>query len=63
MNIKDAINQEFKQCLDVRGEKYVLKQRNTYYDQVQLNMAVLNVKRASFTVRPLPCILGGYLKK
>ena len=50
MNIKDAIDKEFKQCLDVRGEKYVLKQGNKYYGQVQLNMAVLNVKRASFAM-------------
>ena len=50
MNIKDAINQQFKQCLDRRGEKYVLKQRNKYYGQVQLNMAVVNVKRASFAM-------------
>ena len=50
MNIKDAIDKEFKQCLDVRGEKYVLKQRNKLYGQVQLNMAVLNVKTASFAM-------------
>lgn len=49
LSIKEAVQQEFSKCLDiVNEEEMFLKKKHTYYAQVQLNMAVLNVQRTSF---------------
>lgn len=50
MNVHDAIMYEFKSCLIIEGLHIRLKEKHKYYAQVQMGMAVLNLKNAQFVI-------------
>lgn len=50
MNIYDAIMYEFKSCLIIEGLQVRLKEKHKYYAQVQMGMAVLNLKNTKFVI-------------
>lgn len=49
-NIAETIEAEIGKSLVKTDEKIYLKQKHVYYGQVQLGMAVLNVKKMSFVI-------------
>lgn len=50
INIYDAIMYEFKSCLIIEGLHVRLKEKHKYYAQVQMGMAVLNLKNTKFVI-------------
>lgn len=50
MNVYDAIKYEFKSCLIIEKLHIRLKEKHKYYAQVQMSMAVLNLKNAQFVI-------------
>lgn len=50
MNVHDVIKYEFKSCLIIEGLHVRLKEKHKYYAQVQMGMAVLNLKNAQFVI-------------
>jgi len=46
--IKETVQSEIKKSLNQKGENVVLKERHKFYGQIQLGMAVINVKKTYF---------------
>lgn len=49
-NIEEAIRLEFGKCLHFTEREIVLRKKHKYYGQIQLGMAVINVKKTFFIV-------------
>lgn len=49
-DILETVASQYKGCLTTEGENIVMKEKHAYYAQVQLGMAVLNVKQAYFVI-------------
>lgn len=50
MTVRDAIRDSFGECLNIETESIRLKKKHKYYRQVQLGMAILNIKETSFVI-------------
>lgn len=49
-NIENTVNSQINKCLQRKKENIVLKRKHQYYGQVQLGMAVLNLKFTYFVI-------------
>lgn len=50
ITVREAIKESFGKCLNMNSEPISLKKKHAYYGQVQLGMAILNVKSTSFVI-------------
>lgn len=49
-SIEGTVASQYNKCLSIEGENIVMKEKHAYYEQIQLGMAVLNLKTTYFVI-------------